>query len=1123
MAGPFVAPPIPVRPASNHPSRPMRSITTTVLAATTLAVHGIQPYSAGTVGTLNKTGTGISIHRSDISNPTQSNTISGIGDGAVGRNSSTTDGRLFWQVAAFRVSDLLAAIGSTNLADLGNFTFTYNGITEASTTLIPPENPYFAAYLGQWQGNSSATDDVPLRGASAQNMTDSGDGAADAQRTLFGTAIESLSGYATARPSQQLVNLNTTDLASTAQTLNATGFDLAGLATELAGDSDLTNNFVFFSFYLNPKLTTGGALTQCFTSVNLVPVENALRTVSAGTFEIAGPANTDWWGFGAGLAQEGGSLRFEYDATGPDKALVTGDFTHTGGTIAVNLTTRPPVGTPVPLIAYSGGMTGTPVISLEPGTRYTLASTSLGDGSDDAVSVTFGGAAASLFWTGANGAAWDVDTTENWVRLDDPNPEVPDHFFTADDVTFDDGTPTAPVLGFTPSLTTTVYPYSVKFSNTTPNDYTLGGTGGIGGSATFSHTGSGKVTLVNPNTHTGANSVSNAAGVLQLGDGTLAGTLGTGPLALTGELILNNPGVSVYPNNTTGSGTTAKITQQGSATVVTGSLAGTLSYNIGENHTLQVGNGGLTGGLDATSVTVSIPATSSLTFLRANASDVNIAGKLVGAGPVTFKGTGVSGQSAYALSGNTLVDFTGSYTIDAARLTVDNATDVSAATGITVLENGQIFVSASIAKPLTLQGDGWLESVGRLGALRLGATTFTGAITLAGNTRIGVLGATATISGAIGETGGARALELLNSSATNSSLTLGGPNAHSGGTTIRGLTCVANHSAALGNGPVTVNAHPNSPTAYSNLTFGTSAAAAVTTTNAVTANTGGSIFGFGGTSGTVIVDGGTLSPGPNVGTTIGTLATGNLDLKAQSTFKIDLNSPLATQKCDRVNAAGDVTIAPEAAATFKDQATSKATFAPGTKFVILDYTGHTLTGTFKDKPNGFQFTDGPNTYILNYADTTDEAGAPGNYVTIGIGSAYDAWAATKGLDGSPGKAAGFYDDPEMDGLDNGLEWILGGDPLVVATTPPVTTTTMPNGDLKLQFNRLEASIGQATLAVEYSATLATGSWTTVTIGATGGGIVAIDTAATPDAVTVTIPAANAVNGRIFARLKATMP
>ena len=150
-------------------------------------------------------------------------------------------------------------------------------------------------------------------------------------------------------------------------------------------------------------------------------------------------------------------------------------------------------------------------------------------------------------------------------------------------------------------------------------------------------------------------------------------------------------------------------------------------------------------------------------------------------------------------------------------------------------------------------------------------------------------------------------------------------------------------------------------------------------------------------------------------------------------------------------------------------------------------------------------------------------------VTSGpVGGSFETWASTKGLDGSPGKEAGFGDDPDGDGVENGLEWILGGEPLDGKSGGLVTATATAGGGLTLSFTRNEDAVGQATLTVEYNGTLAN-PWNSATVGATNSGpdangvTVTINTAPTPDAVTINIPASNAVAGKIFARLKATKP
>jgi hypothetical protein len=132
-------------------------------------------------------------------------------------------------------------------------------------------------------------------------------------------------------------------------------------------------------------------------------------------------------------------------------------------------------------------------------------------------------------------------------------------------------------------------------------------------------------------------------------------------------------------------------------------------------------------------------------------------------------------------------------------------------------------------------------------------------------------------------------------------------------------------------------------------------------------------------------------------------------------------------------------------------------------------------------------------------------------LTVTSGAAqqpYASWIASFAL-ASPNDA--FTADPDHDGIANGLEWILGGSPLVnSATILPQVGGNATN--LTLTFSRNDASESTSTLLAEWSTNLTT--WNDVPIGAASSG---------PDANGVTIPRSNGPQGRLFARLKATMP
>lgn len=144
---------------------------------------------------------------------------------------------------------------------------------------------------------------------------------------------------------------------------------------------------------------------------------------------------------------------------------------------------------------------------------------------------------------------------------------------------------------------------------------------------------------------------------------------------------------------------------------------------------------------------------------------------------------------------------------------------------------------------------------------------------------------------------------------------------------------------------------------------------------------------------------------------------------------------------------------------------------------------------------------------------------------------YGAWAASKGLvDGHQAP----YADPDLDGLANLLEFILGGEPNPAnagsdsAASLPVAVEN--SGDLIVLFHRSKISKDATSLFFQWSTDANFLSATEVAVGAgdsvTDG--VAVDvTEDSPDADTdliiITVPAEKAANGRLFGRLRATIP
>ena len=144
-------------------------------------------------------------------------------------------------------------------------------------------------------------------------------------------------------------------------------------------------------------------------------------------------------------------------------------------------------------------------------------------------------------------------------------------------------------------------------------------------------------------------------------------------------------------------------------------------------------------------------------------------------------------------------------------------------------------------------------------------------------------------------------------------------------------------------------------------------------------------------------------------------------------------------------------------------------------------------------------------------------------VSLTTHSPFDAWIA-----GAP--LTGFADDPNQDGVANGLAWLLNGSAMGDSRTCLPVATTVAGGKLVLIFQCLKASArGTAVLNVQYSNDLGVlDTWHTAAVPdvtLTVGGVVftvAPITASDFQTITAGIPlSAASSDGKLFGRLQGT--
>lgn len=568
--------------------------------------------------------------------------------------------------------------------------------------------------------------------------------------------------------------------------------------------------------------TISGALTSAGT---LLP--GAASTV--GTLNAAG-----------GLAMSGGNLIVDLDGTNTAIGGVTNDLLNVTGNVTLsgivlvtpNFSSTPAANSTYTFGQYSGTLTN--------GSNFAAASRAVTLDTSVAGQLNLvytGAASASLDWASTSSTAWDVVNSLNWTN------SVPatDRYYQGDLVTFGNGAG----LQTSVVLSAAILPGSVTVnSDSSGNNYTFSGVGGIGGSTGLTKSGSSTLTISNANNYSGAT-------VVNGGKLSIASPAAIGNSSVTNGLTLDN-------------GATLVTTQTG--TFVNGARV------------ITINSGGAT-----------IQNNGTAQFF------LDTANTLTGSGVLTINNAG--GTLSSAGTGNFRIGaaqtgFTGSITVTGGgNLEYGNATATAANAVIDIGNNGELSIPNLTATNIgTVNINGGTNSIisfangtaGNLPAtvnLNANATVALRDWYNVGQIRSG------TISGQITGNGG---LTVNSGTGNGGTLTLTASNSYTGGTTLNAAILAINADAALGAAPV-------SPT--TNLTFsanstllGTASAIALDANRNIVINGGVSAVFNPGAAANVLTINGSISNTTSTETSIvlpnglGNATSGTLVLAGSNSF-----------------------------------------------------------------------------------------------------------------------------------------------------------------------------------------------------------------------------------------------
>jgi fibronectin-binding autotransporter adhesin len=586
-------------------------------------------------------------------------------------------------------------------------------------------------------------------------------------------------------------------------------------------------------------------------------VTGVFAALAGASLVPGGTGAVDTLSFGGSVVLDAGVTSHFDLAGGPaatcDQVRVVGDLTP-GGSVVRVAPLGPLVTGVFPIATYTGLKTGAfnPVVA---GAGLVRQALSLDEtGTPQQVNLVVAGGSADLVWTGT-GTTWDVATSTNWLNS---GSLLPDVFLQGDRVRFDDTAATGAIVQLGGALLAGAVTVAAD-----TNAFAFAGPGALGGVFTLTKSGTNALAIATTNTFSGATIVSNGtiiaganaafgSSAVTLAGGTVlaragaAGTIGNTIALESGVVAVDDAGGTLALTNAIagaggmlkrGAGTVTLGAANGFAggvTVAAGTLAAGSIAALGTGPALVTTGAVLVAGIFAVTnpvtlaggtlavnggVTYTMPITleaGGTNILRAAGNYAAFAGAIGGAGGLWVAGTGVPGVQL-ANPGNS---FLGGVSVAGGaflRLTASEVIPDSAVVGIESNGNLRLEGGGLTETIAGLDGTGqvWIPTSGTNHTLRVGAGDVSSAF-----------------GGSISPTNQGRTVTLVKIGA--GSFTLDGVNHYTGPTAVEA-------------GTLAVNGY--------------------TDTGVVTVAAAATLGGTGVVGGVVMQDG-TISPGPGLGTLV---------------------------------------------------------------------------------------------------------------------------------------------------------------------------------------------------------------------------------------------------------------